>query len=106
MTILSPLGKILYTEEDVYKRYHLEVVFSAINQDILKFEQLDHLEEIIDENGPWIGMEVAIRPDGESHPMMATVKRRKTGQDGNPVGQPHNNPIQNTLVYEVVLTKM
>ena len=51
MTILSPLGKILYTEEDVYKRYHLEVVFSAINQDILEFEQPDHLEEIIDENG-------------------------------------------------------
>ena len=46
-------------------------------------------------------MEVAIRLDRESDPMMATVKRRKTGQDGNPVEQPHNTPIQNTLVYEV-----
>ena len=38
---------------------------------------------------------------GESDPMMATVKRRKTGQDDNPVEQPHNNPIKNRLVYEV-----
>ena len=44
---------------------------------VIDSDEVKHAEETIDENDPWIGLEVAIRPDGESDPIMATVKRRK-----------------------------
>ena len=47
-----------------------------------------------------LSMELALPRDGDG-PELARVKRRKTDQDGRPIGRAHQNPILDTRVFEV-----
>jgi hypothetical protein len=47
-----------------------------------------------------LSMEIALPRAGDG-PELARVKRRKTDQDGKPIGRAHQNPILDTRVFEV-----
>lgn len=59
-----------------------------------------------DESSPGIAdeellsMELALPSNGDG-PELAQVKRRKTDQDGRPIGRANKNPILDTRVFEV-----
>jgi hypothetical protein len=48
-----------------------------------------------------LSMELALPRDGEGPELASKVKRRKTDQDGKPIGRAHQNPILDTRVFEV-----
>ena len=77
------------------------------NEEFFKVYQDSGLPDAdIDEPTPGIAdaellsMELALPRDGEG-PELARVKRRKTDQDGKPIGRAHLNPILDTRVFEV-----
>jgi hypothetical protein len=47
-----------------------------------------------------LSMDLALPRDGDG-PELARVKRRKTDQDGRPIGRANKNPILDTRVFEV-----
>ena len=58
-------------------------------------------EPTVDSYDPYLNMEVGI-PRGEDDNLLhATVKRRVTDQDGNPIGKANKNPILDNRLYEV-----
>jgi len=62
----------------------------------VKVEQDDYTEETYD---AYLGAELLV-PSGDNFIVGRVIKRIRD-EDGNPVGQRHNNPILDTRRYEV-----
>ena len=52
-------------------------------------------------NDEYINMEIGLPRGDDNELMHATVKRRKTDDDGNNIGSKNNNPILDSRLYEV-----
>ena len=50
---------------------------------------------------PYVGMELALRPNEEEAAQRARVKRRSVDDEGKPLGTPSNNPLTDTRKYDV-----
>ena len=58
-------------------------------------------EPTVDSYDPYLNMEVGMPRGDDDNLVHATVKRRVTDEEGNPIGKANKNPILDNRLYEV-----
>ena len=68
--------------------------------ELIDIENEEINEPYLESLDQYINIQVAL-PNREGIPVLAKVKKRKRDSSGNPIGEPNENPILDTRIYEL-----